>query len=321
MEAPARKTSRKARIVFAIAVFGTFAILYLLVAKLATLGDFWGALSSASPLLVALAIALVLVNIGLAAVRLSLTFGVLGAHVPFGRSVETVLATFPLAVITPSRAGDAARAVALRDLLPIPEGVSAVLAEKLVDVHSLLVLALVGSATVGLWSMFAVALAGLLGQYLATFLLLRHAPRLENIGWLQRFGDKPRRLVSGLEHLVARPRSLLLLAGVSVMAFANAVGLAYALTEAVGADLPLTVVMALWPLSLFAGLLPITIGGIGTRDGAFVGLLTFAGIAFHSGAVLAATVLYAVVATALPAVLGLWPMLRHARALAAPSST
>ena len=68
---------------------------------------------------------------------------------------------------------------------------------------------------------------------------------------------------------------------------------------------PLTTV-SLWPLAIFAGMVPITLAGMGTRDAAFVYLLTATSAsAIDQGAVVTATIAYALIGTWLIAVIGL----------------
>ena len=48
----------------------------------------------------------------------------------------------------------------------------------------------------------------------------------------------------------------------------------YALARGIGAELSLGYTYAIFPLAILAGLVPVTISGIGTRDSAFVLLLS-----------------------------------------------
>lgn len=77
------------------------------------------------------------------------------------------------------------------------------------------------------------------------------------------------------------------------------------------ATIPAAAILGLWPLAVFAGMLPVTVGGIGTRDGAFLGLvaLTTAG-AIAESAVLAATFGYGLVLVVLPGIVGIPLMVR-----------
>jgi glycosyltransferase 2 family protein len=83
---------------------------------------------------------------------------------------------------------------------------------------------------------------------------------------------------------------------------------------AVGAEVSVFDTLTLWPVAILVGVLPATLGGMGTRDAAFLYLLRSRGTHATGAAILAATLAYSVVSMWSFAILGLPFMLREALA-------
>ena len=85
------------------------------------------------------------------------------------------------------------------------------------------------------------------------------------------------------------------------------------LLHAFGASVSFVYVWAMFPFASFVGTIPVTLGGLGTRDAAFLFALNGVGAAVDPGAVLLATLGYAAVGTWLPSLFGLPWLVRDAR--------
>ena len=305
----------------ALALAVTAAVAYLVIHHLADPADFTAALSAAQPALLVAAAAVLAANISLASLRWGLIVRALGAPIPWRRGVRVILATWPVSVLTPSRAGDLLRAVATRDLLPVPEGMSAVVAEKLVDVQSLALLALVGGAAAGAPAVLYPALATLAAEWLAAWLILTRLDALLALGPVRRaprLAPLLRRLFAAFHALRDHPRRFAAVAATSLLAWLLATSMVALLLHAYGATVPAAQLIARWPIAVFVGMLPLTLAGVGTRDAAFAALVASTAAPPDPGAVLAATFTYALLTTALPALAGLLPMLQFLRELGRP---
>ena len=292
-------------------------VLYLLVTRIAGADDTWVVVRNANWTYVAAGGLLVVVRVMIASYRFVVAIKSLGVKLPFARALDAVLATWPLTLVLPSRASDLLRGVAVRDVLPAAECSSCIVAEKLVDVQSLCLMTMVGSALMGVWAVFGMAATTLVMMWTITGLLVRHRERLTRLPGLRRIDRLVHRLFAAFTALRERRRIFAELSVVSLMAFLPAVGLAYTLAVGLGADVSFGQVAALWPLSIFVGMLPLTIGGFGTRDAAFLYLLSLAQSgAIDEAPVLAATLAYGLMTTVVPGIVGLVPMLRHMRQLA-----
>src|SRR5687767_10099954 len=101
----------------------------------------------------------------------------MGHRLEFGKALSTVLAIWPISVVTPSRAGDFARPLMVRDSVPLAAGAGSVLAEKVIDIHTLLVLTLVASLVYGLHGESAIVLGLIAAEWLTVLAILRGRER------------------------------------------------------------------------------------------------------------------------------------------------
>lgn len=254
-------------------------------------------------------------NVLLAALRFRLILLSLGYRLTFGTCVRAVLASLPAAAVTPSRAGEFVRATYVRRVVPLAEGGGAILAEKMIDGLVLLSFALVGSGLASRWE-----LAGAVGLgIVAGLLAFAWAARGVIPSGLAKLVGPVLSKVAGARRafvaLTGRPSYLVAVVGVSGLAFANAIVLIWFLLRFSQADLALVTVAGSWPLAAAAGLLPLTLGGLGTRDAAFVYLVSHT-TGDRTAEVLIATLSYSLVTTWLLALVGLPWLMRAAGAVA-----
>lgn len=290
----------------------TLIILYVMAHYLAGLDNLTKVLAEARWSMLGIAVLALVVNITLAAKRLSMIVGTMGYRLPYVRSLDAILATWPLALVTPSRASDLLRAVAIRDLVPVMEGSGGVIAEKLIDVQSLCLLALGGALATGLWPWAALAASLLIAEWCFALLLLLRPGRLLALPLIRRFKDKLERILRAFTCLRDEPWAFVRISLVSLLAWTVAIGLVQALLALFSAGVAPLQTLALWPLALFVGMLPLTVAGMGTRDVAFLSFLGATGTV-DAAPVLAATFSYAVVGAWFPAAVGLPFMVRQMR--------
>lgn len=256
---------------------------------------------------------LLFVNLILAGIRWRLILTAAGYSVPFTLILDAMLTTWPLALITPSRAGDLVRAYVIREYVPIPQGAGSVLVEKCIDVQSLCILTCVGGLWMGLHHISLLGAAFLVALWGGLWIWMRYMDRLLQWRFLARFQDKIEKLFSVFRLLVQSPKYLLGTSLLSLMAWLNAIGIITALLYSFGVQIHWSYPFALWPLALFVGQLPLTFAGLGTRDAAFYTLLWFVGVPHiisMKAPVFASTTSYAILTTGLFALLGLPWMLR-----------
>lgn len=297
----------------------TALIVYVLVEHLAGAGDLWQSVENARWELAPLPLALLGLNLVLAGVRWVFVVRTMGYDLGLRQAMDAIFATWPLSVVTPSRASDFLRALCVRDVVPTMAASSSVLAEKVVDVQSLCLLALIGSLSVGLWEWAGLAGLMLAGAWVIVGLLFWKHTLLFRLPVIGRFEDKIRQLFAAFGAFRQHPRRFFQLSLISLASWIAALSMMYSLTLVFQADLNVLQVLALWPMAIFVGMLPLTVAGMGTRDAAFVTLVAWTSTQpVDKASILAATLAYALVATWLTAVVGIPFMIRRMNNLPEP---
>lgn len=257
------------------------------------------------------AIVLTGANLMMSTVRWRIILSSMNVKLSTYRALHAILSTWPFALITPSRASDLLRAVVIRDKLPIAEGSSSVVAEKLVDVQSLCILATLGSLWAQQWFLAFLTFCMLVAEWIVALLLLRYHKTIASWPVLNKAEHKIVRLFKAFEALQRRPGHFVLLSCASLFSWLLALGILSMLLLSFGVSFHPMHVVALWPVSIFVGMLPLTVAGVGTRDAAFLALFQLTSASpIDETPVLAATLSYAIITAWLPAVLGLpWMLL------------
>jgi uncharacterized protein (TIRG00374 family) len=306
---PAAGQGRSRRVIrAAIAIAATAAIIAVLVWRFgAGLGQ---ALAGARPAWVALAVVMSTAGVLLGALRWQIVIEAMHYRLGFGRSLVAVLATWPLAVVTPSRANDLLRAWVVRRTVPLAAGTGSVLAEKFVDMSWLLAMSAAGAAIESLW-IWAAAIAGALAvEIAAVAVLVSHRRTFASWPVFRKHAQKIEDFFVAFDALFASPLRLAAACLVSLVIRGLTLGITYALLRAVDADVGLVDTCALWPVATLIGLVPVTLAGMGTRDATFMYLLGTRGHVTHA-AVLAATLGYSAIAVGLFAIVGVPVMIRE----------
>jgi glycosyltransferase 2 family protein len=308
---PARRNLR-----FALAVVATGVVMALLVERFGSgLGD---AMRGARMGWVALAFSMATAGVVLGALRWQVVLESMRYRLGFWRALVAVLATWPLVVVTPSRAADFLRAVAVRRTVPLAAGTGSVLAEKVVDMSLLLLMAAAGAAIEGLWLWSALTAAALVVLVVAVALLVAHRGKLARLPVIRAHAQKVEDLFLAFDALFAAPARLAATCALSLVIRVLTLGITFALLRSVGADVDLFDTCMLWPVATLIGLLPLTLAGMGTRDAMFMYLLSERGHLVTRANVLAATMGYSLLNVGAFAIIGL-PFMVHELAKARAS--
>lgn len=295
------------------AVLSTAGITWLLIHKLGGGAQFADAIDSMAPGWVGVAVLFAALGVALAVGRWQLIVWASGYHLPYGRGASGYLASLPFSVLTPSRASDLLRPLAVRDLMPVMVGVGVVVAERAIDLCVLLCLCAVGSLMLGLWPWAAVSFGLALAEVVILALLLAHRDWVSRIPVLRRHRGKIDDLFFTFQILRGSPRRVGWVVTSSVIIRLTTLGVIQALLVATHSQVSLLDTFGTWPIAMTAGLVPLTLAGMGTRDAAFVYLLLLAGVNTDGAEVISATLGYSVVAFWLPALAGLPFMLHELR--------
>lgn len=290
----------------------TVALVAVLVHAFGGAKAFFSAVAGARADWVCASVAAALGCVLLSAVRWRLVLSAMGYRLSYRRTLGVVLSVWPLVVVTPSRTNEFLRALAIRQQVPLASGAGSVLAEKAVDVFVLLALACTGAMLHRLWLLGGLVALGMALELAVVWAVMKNRRRLAALPVFRKRMDRVEQLFSAFGSLRRAPLKLAVLGGVSLTIRVLAITVTYTLLVAVGAHVGWLDTLTLWPVATLVGLVPVTVAGMGTRDGAFIYLLQASGAVLDRASVLAATMGYSVVAVWLFALVGLPFMLREA---------
>lgn len=228
----------------------------------------------------------------------------MGYRIPFGLSLFAVLAAWPLAAVTPSRLGDALRAAVVRDRAPLVAGVGSIVVERLLDVQSLVLLASAGAFASGQRGWGAVGVSLLVVFWTGILIIARLACSLPRTLSRGTWRERVTRLTSGLQRLSSDRRRALAAAVMSLATWMLSLWIISDLLSASGASVPFEKLLLAWPAAVVASAVPLTLSGLGVRDGIFLAIAVGLLPDLDRGGVLTATLLYPAVTSWLFALIG-----------------
>ena len=234
----------------------------------------------------------------MSALRWHLVLAGMNYDVPVTRCLLIILGVWPMTAISPSKTGDLLKAYSLRHEFSSVVVAGSILTERALDLLMLAGFALVGGLAFRDLTISVVAGVVILGV-LSVVALTRLPLSLPFGSRLQAKADD---LLLSLRVLGRSPRILTQVLLITAANWGASIVQTKLLFDGVGANVSLAFTAAALPVAIFAGLLPVSLGGMGTRDTAFVVL--FSDYA-RSGQGLAVGLLYSFFGYWLLAVLGL----------------
>lgn len=177
-----------------------------------------------------------------------------------------VMGVHPLASVTPTKAGDLVKAYYIKDKVPISRTVGSVLTEKALDVFTLLLLCLIGLAFYPRLWMLIIAVIIIIG--VIVFFLLSHLD--VDLSIKKSWNDKLQNMFLSTKALMKGKKIFLVVAIDTFALWFIAIIQTVVFFFALGIDVPLLFTMANIPIAIFIGMIPITLGGMGTRDSAII---------------------------------------------------
>ncbi len=229
-------------------------------------------------------LALSSVNILLRFGRWQFYLNALGYHVQARRSAQYFVASFAF-ISTPAKAGEVLRSLYLknREGVNYPDSLGALFVERLTDLITVVLLALVAAYTFGEYR-WLVALAGCLTL---SMLPLIHSQFLRSL--LIRLGDKIAnpRIQTAVKHLVelitssaSLLRSAPLYGGLalSIIAGLMVCPIMYVVLTLLDAQISLALAIGIYATGILVGALSFLPGGIGSAELVMIGLLVLAGV-------------------------------------------
>ncbi|PTN33199.1 lysylphosphatidylglycerol synthase transmembrane domain-containing protein [Desulfonatronum sp. SC1] len=232
-------------------------------------------------------LSLSLLNYGLRFLRWQLYLQTLGHCIPWCRSLQIYLAGFALTT-TPGKAGEAFRGVLLKRLrVPYPDSFAAFLSERLSDLIAIVLLTLFGAA---LYPKAAPLI--LVGATLAIVLLvLLSQPQW--VAHLQRRMPTHHRFQRWIGHgfeiicqasRCHRAKTLGLATILSLIGWAAEAFAFFLILYWMNLDVAFVFAVFVFAISMLAGAISFTPGGLGSTEGVMVGLLAWHGVGLPEAA-------------------------------------
>ena len=187
-----------------------------------------------------------------------------------------IMGTLPLTSITPSKSGDVIKAYYLKDRVPITKTIGSVLTERVLDIFALIMFCLIGLAFYQQSRMIIITITILF--CIIGFFFISHKEIKFPIK--KSWNDKLQNILLATKTLTKSKKSFLIVLMYTFTLWFLAVIQTIIFFLALGVNVPLSFTMANIPIAIFIGQIPVTLGGMGTRDAAIIFL--FSGYATSS---------------------------------------
>lgn len=247
----------------------TLIIFYLIFTKI----DFYSVvevLSHANLFYLFIALLLLFAIILIIAKRWQTILETMGYNFQYKECFNLIMGALPLTSITPSKSGDVVKAYYLKDQIPMSKTVGSVLTERVFDVFTLILFSFVGMMFCQRYKLAFIALI-FFSLIVAMPLILRIDLRLPI---KESWNEKLRNIAFSMKALINNKKALLIILLFSFSIWFLGVVQTLVFFYALGIDVPLLFTMANIPIAIFIGLIPVTLGGMGTRDAAIIFLFS-----------------------------------------------
>lgn len=189
-----------------------------------------------------------------------------GHRIAFRKTFMIIMASGPLSIL-PGRLGDLARSYPLRQQIPPTRSIATIIFEKVIDITVLLFFTALGFFIIHSYIYATIALIFGLSTFPGLFITKKFSSRL---GLNFKILEKINHAFGILEQALRYKKILALGILSSALNWFLSIVQVYFLYMAFGALVSIPVILTYLPLTIFVGLLPISIAGIGTRDSAMI---------------------------------------------------
>ncbi len=247
-------------------VIGITFVIFLIIFQKINFDEVILILINADKIFLLLSIIPLAVSLFFNAIRWRSVLSGMGYEIAFKECFVVFMAAIPFSSITPSKSGDVVRAYYLKNKIPIASTVGSVITERIFDLAVLLSFSLIGIYFCGAHE-FALIIFLFMVLSAVFIILAYNAPKLPIPGpWtlkIQGFFISIRDLVENREKLIS-----VILSSFSIWILAILQTLL--LFSALSITVPPVCLVGILPIAILIGMIPVTLGGMGTRDAAFV---------------------------------------------------
>ncbi len=250
-------------------------------------GKLWSLLAEADPLPMGITLALVPVSLAAKAVRWHVLLRELDIRIPLRQSLFTYMAGIFMGLVTPGKLGEFSRSAYLKQsgAAGLAESLSSQVIDRLYDLQMLGLMVWVGFIWMGSavapalpwvgWIGLAVNL-GVVGTVFLLPDLRRRTSRRIGSALLKRLPERlhlPGKTMFASLSALMRPKALPGPVLLTLLSYAILLVQIWLIAMAVGLDVPLAPALLAVMMANLLSLLPITVAGFGTREGALLVLL------------------------------------------------
>ena len=180
------------------------------------------------------------------------------------------MAAIPLTSITPSKSGDVIRAYYLKEEIPVTRTIGGVLTERIFDVVVLISLSLLGTFYYQHNEFIWLLLICLVLILLLVLILKRGL----SLPFSRSMNEKIDNIAYSMKSLFKNKTFFFKITVYSIVIWILAMLQVLMFFYALDVNVDLLYVFANMPIAIFVGMLPVTLGGMGTRDAAIIYLFS-----------------------------------------------
>ncbi|MFC1786440.1 lysylphosphatidylglycerol synthase transmembrane domain-containing protein [Halobacteriota archaeon] len=249
----------------------TIAIFYFIFTKI----DFYSVmdvLSHANLFYLLIALLLLFLIIPIIAKRWQIILEIMGYKLPYKECLNLIMAALPLTSITPSKSGDVIKAYYLKNKIPASKTVGSVITERMFDFLTLVLFSLIGMTFCKKYELAFIALSIFI--FIIAIFLLAHAGFNFRLPIKSSWNEKIQNLILSTKLLTKDKRVFSIILSYSLLIWSISILQTLIFFYALRINVPLFFTMANIPIAIFIGLIPVTLGGMGTRDAAIIFLFS-----------------------------------------------
>lgn len=244
-----------------------------------------GALLHMNLLFFSIAILITAIDVLIKSFKWKLIFSSYRISVPFSRFLSSWIIGLSLSLITPGKVGDFAKAYYLKDKAPLGKSLTTVMADRIIDLLTLFILAVIGLTLfatlyapstpllVTTYILFAAFIAAIIifskrriSSALGRPLFNRFAPDGQKEKIRSVYGD----FYGGIGLILGRKKILILVIALTFIVWLGSILSIYFMALAVGFTIPYSFLLIVFPVITLLEALPISFSGLGTRDATLI---------------------------------------------------
>ena len=240
---------------------------------------------AASPVFLLIAVLITLFDVLVKAYKWKLIFNSYNISVPYIRFLKSWLIGLSFSLVTPGKIGDFVKAFYLKDKAPLGKGLTTVMADRIIDLLTLFILAVIGLSifsifyaqssillisTIALFALFILAIVLFARKKTATYILHPFYLRLLPERYKSRVQSVFSDFYSGISLILGRKKTIAAVIALTFIVWLGSILSIYYMALSLGIEIPLSFLIIVFPAITLLEALPISFSGLGTRDATLI---------------------------------------------------